>query len=85
MIQDIIKHRLDYAILAVCASVYIVFFLSHQYNPASLLVATLVFGLTYFVWGIYHHLKLGTLHLKIMLEYLLVSIFSVLLVTTLLI
>ncbi len=85
MINDIIRYRLDYGILAIISCVYIVFFLSNQQDTSSLLIGTVAFGLAYVVWGIFHHLRTHTLHSKVVLEYLLVSSLAILLVSTLLI
>jgi len=85
MIQDIIRHKLDYCILAVFSAIFIVFFLSYQHNPSLLLVGTIIYGVIYVIWGVLHHLRTSSLHGRVVLEYLLVSMFAILLVATLLI
>lgn len=85
MIHDIFRHKLDYFLLAIFSLVYVVFFLWNQLNSQLLFISTLAFGGVYFLWGIYHHLHTHTFAGKVVLEYLLVSIFAVLLVSTLLI
>lgn len=85
MIRDILRHKLDYSLLLALATLYITLFLIYQNNARYLLVLTLAFGITYTMWGWFHHLRTRSLNSHVMLEYLLVSIFAVILVATLLV
>ncbi|MEI6690127.1 MAG: hypothetical protein WCL07_00090 [bacterium] len=85
MINDIIRHKIDYSLLAIISMVYIMVFLVYQNQPQILIIATCFFGFTYILWGVLHHLKTRTLHPKVVLEYFLVSLLAIALVSTLLI
>jgi hypothetical protein len=85
MIRDIIKHKLDYAVLLVISMLYITLFLLNQNNAQLLLVFTIAFGVTYTIWGWFHHFHTRSLNRHVMLEYILVSLLAVILVATLLI
>lgn len=77
------KH--DYSILAVILAVYLIYFLNHQTNSQTIIVATIIFSFSYICWGIWHHSRSHTLHPKIVLEYFLVAVLGVVIVATLLI
>ena len=77
------KH--DYSVLAVFLAAYLIYFLSNQTNPQALIIATIIFALSYICWGIWHHSRSHTLHPKIVLEYFLVAVLGVVIVATLLI
>jgi hypothetical protein len=75
----------DYSILAALAGIYVLVIFRYQATPRYLLIATVIFAVIYFVWGVIHHLKNKNFHAKIVLEYFLVALLGVAIVSTLLI
>ena len=70
------NHRLHYLILAAGLTLGLsIFFLLAEY-PSLRLLSAIFTCLFYFLWGVLHHLAEGTLHPKIALEYLLISLFA---------
>lgn len=55
-----------------------------SYNPAMRMVIMVGLSISYVVWGIVHHSHLGDLHLKIVVEYILVAMLAVLIFASLL-
>ena len=76
--------KLDYAILAAFSASYLGFVYSYQTVPRYILIATSVFAIFYVIWGIFHHLKAHNFHKRIVLEYLLVALLGLAIVSTLL-
>jgi hypothetical protein len=74
-----------YSLLAVLAGLYLVFVYRYQSTPRYILLATIIFAVLYFIWGIFHHLHDRSGSGKIVLEYLLVAALAVVIVSTLLI
>lgn len=74
----------DYSILAIFATAYVVFVYKFQTFPRYILLATGVFGISYIVWGVIHHLRAHNFHARIVLEYLLVALLGLAIVATLL-
>jgi hypothetical protein len=79
-----IRTKGDYGILAILATVYMVTIFRYQTNPKLVLIATASFALLYLIWGVLHHLRSKNFHARIVLEYLLVAILGVAIVSTLL-
>ena len=79
------KHSGEYTILSILAAFYLTAILYFKSNPQYLLFATMIFGIFYVFWGIYHHLKNDYFQIKIVLEYLLVATLGVAIISTLLI
>lgn len=84
MLKDIKRHKLDYSLLSALALSFGAYFVLERHNPTLLVGATLVFALLYVLWGIWHHSRAGHLTGKLVLEYLLVSLSGVMIVSTLL-
>ncbi|KKU44981.1 MAG: hypothetical protein UX64_C0040G0003 [Microgenomates group bacterium GW2011_GWC2_46_7] len=80
-----IRHVSDYSLLALLAVIYISSIFRYQSTPQYLLFATIIFAVLYFIWGIFHHLHTGSFHPRVVLEYLLVALLGLALVSTLLI
>lgn len=76
--------KADYGILAILSMGYLFFIYTYQSVPKYILAATIVFAITYIIWGVVHHLKARTFHLKVVLEYFLVALLGVAIVSTLL-
>ncbi len=77
-------YRHDYASLAVLSLAYVVAVMRYQTTPRYVILATLIYGLSYLIWGIIHHLCQHNFHARIVLEYLLVAILAMAIVSTLL-
>lgn len=74
----------DYLILSVVTAIYVAAILYFKTTPLLVLISTLVFALLYIVWGIFHQYRSHNLHSKIVLEYFLVALLGVVIVSTLL-
>lgn len=85
MLADLKRHKMAYSLLAVLSSLYIAFIFRYQTNQFYLLVGTGTFALTYFSWGVFHHLAERSLQTKIVLEYFLVASLAIVIVATLLV
>lgn len=78
-------NKSEYSILAIFSLIYVAIIFKYQTVPSYTLFATGVFAFIYLLWGIIHHYKLKNLRLRIVLEYVLVAILGVAIVSTLLI
>jgi hypothetical protein len=79
-----IRSKGDYSILVILATVYVGVVYRFQTVPKYILIATSVFALSYVLWGIAHHIRARNFHVRIVLEYLLVALLGVAIVSTLL-
>lgn len=82
--KNMTKNTGEFRALALLSVLYIVAIFRFQTVPVYVLVSTAIFAICYFVWGIAHHLKAKNFHVRIVLEYLLVAILGVAIVSTLL-
>jgi hypothetical protein len=85
MIRDLDKHKGDYSLLAAFSALFLGAVVKFQTNPFNILLATLIFALIYLIWGITHHIKAKSLTGKVVLEYFLVAVLAVVIVSTLLV
>lgn len=74
----------DYLLLSVISAGYVASILYFKTVPALVLLSTIIFALLYLIWGIFHQLQSHNLHGKIVLEYFLVALLGVVIVSTLL-
>lgn len=79
------KTKVDYSFLALIATIYIILVIRYQSVPQYLLFSTAGFAIIYFLWGLMHHHRTRSLHPRIVLEYALVSVLGVIIISTLLI
>lgn len=84
MISDLRKHKIDYSLLAIIAAAYLTYFIVNKNNPNALFQATLVFSLSYILWGVFHHTRSRSLRLKVVLEYVLIAALAVVIASSLL-
>lgn len=84
MIQDIQKHKLAYSLLSLFAMLFLALAYLYRNSPPLLLVITAGFGFLYFFWGVLHHLSERNLNLKLVLEYGLVTVLGLIIMSTLL-
>ena len=81
---DIHTNHFDYTFLALFAGLTLVALFYFQ-NQKSLQLGILsLFGIFYVLWGAIHHLKDRSFHLKVLLEYILISVAILLLAQNLL-
>ena len=81
--QDIAKHKFAYSLLASIAIVYLGLVFLLRNIPQVLLMATITFGVLYFLWGIIHHLYEKNLNMRLVLEYVLVTALGIVVMSTL--
>ena len=79
-----IINKNDYLILSAISAFYVAAIMYFKTQPLLVLISTVVFALLYLVWGIFHQYRSHNLHGKIVLEYFLVALLGVVLVSTLL-
>lgn len=77
--------RSDYSLLAIAAALYIAGVFYYQSTPRTVLLATIIFCLVYIGWGIMHHLHSKNFHARIVLEYLLIGLMGLVIVSSLLV
>ncbi len=75
----------EYSFLALLSALYVLAVFRYQTMPNYIVLITAIFAVVYVLWGIYHHLRIKNLNFRIMLEYFLVAILGVAIVSTLLI
>ncbi len=83
--MSILKYKGDYSVLALAVAGYLAFVIRFAAIPRYILLATIALSLFYSIWGIIHHLRTRSFTTRIMLEYFLVSILAISLVSTLLV
>lgn len=80
-----ISYKSNYSILAIISALYLITIYRFQTTPKFVVLSTVGFALIYLIWGIAHHLRSGNFHARVVLEYLLVALMGVAIVSTLLI
>jgi hypothetical protein len=77
------KSLIHYLALVIILALGITASLIFRYHPLRPLAIILTTA-AYFVWGLLHHLSLGTLHRQVVLEYLSLAILGGIIIATLL-
>lgn len=77
--------KTNYSALVIFSTIYLAVIWRYQTYPKYILLATAVFALAYFLWGIIHHLQAHNFHARIVLEYFLIALLGVAIVSTLLV
>lgn len=83
MIAEINKYPTHYAFLGLLLSFGVVAILILRFSPPAQTAAVYSLGGLYVVWGIFHHSSIGHLRFKVVLEYLLIALLGVVIITTL--
>ena len=78
------KSKADYLVLALFSTGYLALVYRYQATPRYILLSTGAFAVVYLIWGMIHHVRAGNFHFRIVLEYLLVAILGIAIVSTLL-
>lgn len=84
MFNDIKRYKSDYSFLAFITLIFSALFVYKKTDPLFLFWLTALYGLSYILWGIWHHHRTGIVTGKVMLEYVLVVCFALAIVSTLL-
>lgn len=84
LIKDFKKHFHYYLVLLVILNLGIGLFYFFRFNPFYQMKVILATSIAYVVWGIIHHWLSEDLHLKVVLEYLLIAILVNLIILSLL-
>ena len=75
-------HLLHYIILLTVLSLGVLSFVSAEGDKTMQLVVIGITAATYVIWGILHHLIMKDLHMKVVVEYLLIGLIAFILVLT---
>ncbi len=71
--KEVKEHSLDYLFLTTGAVFFIIFLNAFSNERMLMFITIIAFSSFYIIWGIFHHSKSKTLHLKNMLEYILIA------------
>ncbi|MFZ2199427.1 MAG: hypothetical protein WAV40_01410 [Microgenomates group bacterium] len=74
----------DYLLLSLISAGYICTIFYFATRPIITLFSTIIFAVLYLIWGVFHQARSHNLHAKIVLEYFLVALLGVAIVSTLL-
>ena len=78
------RNRTDYLFLAIIGALYVGAILRYKTVPSHNLVATIIFAGIYFVWGLVHESRAHNFYLRVVLEYFLIAILGVVIISSLL-
>lgn len=79
---EIKKKPLEYVFLLLILIVFVAAYLYFSYSPYAQRRVVYLSAGAYFYWSIIHHYNRGDLTLSIVLEYLIVALFAVILIST---
>jgi hypothetical protein len=82
--EDVQEHIFEYLLLITSAALYITFLAVFKAQPTKQYIVTALFVLYYVVWGVIHHTRDQSLHLKIILEYIAIGALALILLRSLL-
>jgi len=71
--KELSAHTLDYLILVSASVVFLLFLRMFRGERTESLLTLLIFTSFYIMWGLVHHTKEKTLHIKNVLEYIIIS------------
>lgn len=81
IIQEVRKHAIDYLVLASGSALFLLYLRIFQGERLESFLTLLIFASFYTMWGIVHHTRNNTLHMKNVLEYIAVSFLMLVLVS----
>jgi hypothetical protein len=76
MLNELYKNRSHYLVLFMGLFLGLGLFFGIFSLPPMKITAIILLCIFYFFWGMFHHLLTGDFHIKIVLEYLLISIIA---------
>lgn len=79
--SQIKKHPLQFICLSLILSAGGIAFIFFNYNPETQRNIIYITGVGYFFWSIYHHYKRGDLHISVVIEYLILILLALILIT----
>lgn len=82
--KELKEHSLDYLFLATGAVFFMIFLNAFSTERMLMFVIIIAFAFFYILWGIFHHTKSQTLHLKNVLEYILIAFLIIFIIKTIL-
>jgi len=71
--KELKRHSFDYLILFSSGVMFLMFLKLLQGYRFYTFVVLLMFAIFYILWGVYHHAKIRNLHLKNIVEYVLIG------------
>jgi len=71
--RELLHHGFDYLILFISGCFFLAFLQSSQGDRFLGFVGILMFASSYIIWGLYHHGTQKTLHIKNLVEYILIG------------
>ena len=81
--SEVGKNSADYLVLVTATIFFLLFLQFFQGERFASYATILTFASFYIIWGVVHHVRDDTIHLKNVLEYILISFGVLLLVTVL--
>ncbi len=82
MHKELHAHFLDYLVLITGGVFFLLLLKTLSADKTSMFIVILLFTSFYIVWGVYHHTSTKTLHMKNVVEYILIGFIVLFLVTT---
>lgn len=82
--QDLSSHLFEYLLLILSGVLFLTFLAIFRAQPTKQYIVTALFVFYYIVWGIVHHTRDQSLHLKIVLEYIAIGAIAMMLLRSLL-
>ncbi len=83
--MDVLHHIFEYGLLFLSTIVFLMFISLFRAEHGKQFIVTVCFVAYYILWGIIHHARDQTLHLKVVLEYILIGALAMLLLRSLLV
>lgn len=71
--KEMVPHAFDYSLFAFSGIIFLMAMSAFRGQPFWETIALFVFISFYIVWGIYHHILDGSIHLKTVIEYMLIG------------
>jgi hypothetical protein len=71
--RELKVHAFDYLVLITGGIFFLLAAYTFQGNKYASFVAVTAFCVLYILWGMYHHYRLGNLHIKNVVEYILIG------------
>lgn len=81
MKKDVLTHMIDFITLGIILGLCLSGLYLFRGQVDKQLAVTVLLGLSYVMWGIFHHLRLGNLKFQLVLEYISVSALVVFILT----
>lgn len=67
------RHLFDYLTLTSLGVLFLLLLRLYRGNRTNSFITAVSFCTLYIIWGMYHHYKLGNLHMKNIVEYILIA------------